>query len=152
MERLIPWLILAFVLNRSQRGGAVPPSPAGARLHVSPGRVRLRLPKGVQPDSARMMQLNRLPGLHALHLNARTGSLLIHFDPELIDTQALLAHFSPGEAMAAPAAGPEKPGKKPSPPLGVRAGELFGRALFETFARQTIERSVFTLVTTALKG
>ncbi|GAB0056983.1 hypothetical protein SIID45300_01301 [Candidatus Magnetaquicoccaceae bacterium FCR-1] len=37
-------------------------------------------------------------------------------------------------------------------PWGGRAGELFGRALFETFARQTIERSVFTLVTTALKG
>jgi hypothetical protein len=65
--------------------------------HVIPGRVRLRM--GAlrdEPDRAPAIeqQLAELPGIEQVRVNARTGSVVVEFDPELagsLDVLALIA-------------------------------------------------------------
>lgn len=158
MEKLIPWLLLAVVLmrqpeatRRHEKKGV-----ATRRIHATPGRLRLRLPLGALPDASALGRLATQPGIRELRHNRHTGSLLIRHDPVLLSRESVLEQLAAmtgamHHADASRTDGTRFVARVP-PAMGGRAGELFGRALFETFARQTIERSVFTLVTTALKG
>jgi len=66
-------------------------------VHRLPGRVRLRLPALTRiPDVHRLvvaqcLQRACLPeGLHTLRADLLTGSMLIRYDPERLDEQAVL--------------------------------------------------------------
>lgn len=146
MERLIPWLLLAWMASRPARSRASPPPGHGsAILHQTPGRLRLRLSRHMDIAGVERALVAR-PAIHETSFNPLAHTLLVRYDPVGISHEEILAlcQVSPSASVS----------RQPpaSPPLAPHAGELFGRALFDTFARQTIERSVFTMVTTVLKG
>ncbi|MBF0110752.1 MAG: hypothetical protein HQL76_16420 [Magnetococcales bacterium] len=161
MVRLLPWLLLAWQIHGDTGRTHRPASAAvsgGRVLHRSPGRIRLRLPPAAAVEVRKKLLL--LPEVAEVRYNPRSQVLLVCHDPARLDGDVILALCQPAFPAVArpsemiPVAGfpssPPKPSR--SPRLAPRAGELFGRALFDTFARQTIERSVFTMVTTVLKG
>jgi copper chaperone CopZ len=62
-------------------------------LHELPGRLRIRIPALRQSShKARNIErsLKNLPGVHSVSINPVTGSLLVYFDPECIQSRAIL--------------------------------------------------------------
>ncbi len=114
-------------------------------LHALPGRVRVHLP-AVFTDGAAAVEARarRLPGVRRAQANARTGNVLIHFDPQTTDPTALVAAL----AEVAPAAG-EPPPEEPLPPVltepeegGMQRARIAVRGLDRDprLARRVVER------------
>ena len=63
-------------------------------LSLTPGRLRLHLPGWSGDEDGRQAieaALRRLPGVRSVQTNPLTGNVLIHFDPERMTGQTLLA-------------------------------------------------------------
>lgn len=61
-------------------------------LHSTPGRLRVRLARENGPQSGTLEdQLCRLPGVTQARLNPVTGNVLIHFNPQRISQDTILA-------------------------------------------------------------
>jgi hypothetical protein len=67
--------------------------PAGEPriLHATPGRLRVQLSAGSCPQGPLEEGLRQLPGVTRARLNSLTGNVLIHFDPQCLSQDALLA-------------------------------------------------------------
>ncbi len=67
------------------------------------GRVRLRHPifKNMEVVTQVQELLQNMPGVESLTHNPRTGSLLLEYDPELLDQETLLAMLQQGEEWLA---------------------------------------------------
>jgi hypothetical protein len=66
-------------------------------LHEVPGRLRIKTPDLKRnPGKARILQrrLNALAGVVSASVNAVTGSLLVHYDPEIVRSEAILSYAS----------------------------------------------------------
>jgi hypothetical protein len=62
-------------------------------LHELPGRLRIRIP-ALRQSSHKARNIERsvknLPGVHSVSINTVTGSLLVYYDPEYIESGAIL--------------------------------------------------------------
>jgi hypothetical protein len=66
-------------------------------LHEVPGRLRIKTPDLKRnPKKARILQrrLNSLAGVESASVNSVTGSLLVHYDPEIVRSEAILSYAS----------------------------------------------------------
>ncbi len=62
-------------------------------LHEIPGRLRVKSPDLKRnPHSARNTHvlLKNLPGIKSSSINTVTGSIILHYDPELINADAII--------------------------------------------------------------
>jgi len=62
-------------------------------VHQIPGRLRLRIPElKKNPRIARDIQelLEDLPGINSSSANTVTGSIIAHYDPQLINAEAII--------------------------------------------------------------
>lgn len=65
----------------------------GRVVHASPGRIRLRVSRSHRTAGtfAQVRQLlSSLPGVADVDVNAATGSVLVHYDPDTLDVAHLL--------------------------------------------------------------
>jgi hypothetical protein len=105
-------------------------------LHVLPGRVRLHLPGWSACDREGLeTRLAKLAGVRRVQANARTGNVLVHFDPKATNATSLLVaagrlpaprslplhRLVPRDMAAKAAAGGAAAAQKGSRRLGVRA-------------------------------
>ncbi len=67
------------------------------------GRVRLRHPlfKDVELAAELQVLLQNIPGMESLQYNARTGSFLLEYDPEILDQDTLTSLLQEGEKWLA---------------------------------------------------
>ena len=73
--------------------GEVTLSSIGRIVHLSPGRLRLRVSQSHRsPETfAEIKRLvTALPGVGAVQINATTGSVLVAYDPDTLDVAELL--------------------------------------------------------------
>ncbi len=63
------------------------------------GRIRLRHPLFKNAELAAQLQelLQNLPGMESLQYNARTGSFLLEYDPDILDQDTLTKLLEEGE-------------------------------------------------------
>jgi hypothetical protein len=69
----------------------------GYYLHEVPGRLRIKIPDLKRNhESARDVQvlLKSLPGIRSSSINTVTGSIVVHYNPELINAGAIVKAFS----------------------------------------------------------
>jgi hypothetical protein len=69
------------------------PGDRGRIVHFSPGRVRLRVARPHRtPDTFGQIEgfLATVPGVTGVEGNIGTGSVLIHYDPRVLDPSSLL--------------------------------------------------------------
>lgn len=89
-------------------------------VRILPGRVRLRTPALRRASNAAALRkaLLALTGVQDLQVNARVGSLLVHYDPQVLSEDALrtlLEHHFPGALVsAAPSAACGRSGAIPT--------------------------------------
>ena len=65
----------------------------GYYLHEIPGRLRVKIPDLKRnPQAARDVQvlLKNLPGIKSISTNTVTGSIIVHYDPQLVNTTAIV--------------------------------------------------------------
>jgi copper chaperone CopZ len=65
----------------------------GYYLHEIPGRLRVRIPNLKRnPQNARDIQvlLKNLPGVKSIYTNTVTGSIIVYYDPQLVNTAAIV--------------------------------------------------------------
>jgi hypothetical protein len=65
----------------------------GYYLHEIPGRLRVKIPNLKRnPQSARDIQvfLKNLPGIESISTNTVTGSIIVRYDPELVNAGAIV--------------------------------------------------------------
>ena len=65
----------------------------GYYLHEIPGRLRVKIPNLKRnPQSARDIQvlLKNLPGIESISTNTVTGSIIVRYDPELVNSGAIV--------------------------------------------------------------
>ena len=119
MELCCPW-----DQNPAQR-------PSFASMHLTPGRLRLRMPE--RRGDERFAQqveaaLARMPGVTQARANPVTGSILVLFDPRQLDALQILAELESRGLV-----GRHLP--PPAPPLGevaTRVGAAVGKELVKT--------------------
>ncbi len=62
-------------------------------VHETPGRLRLKIP-GLKRNSLITADMQRLfkflPGIKSTSINTVTGSIIAHYDPELIQPEAII--------------------------------------------------------------
>jgi hypothetical protein len=66
-------------------------------LHEVPGRLRIKAPDLKRnPRKARSLQrgLNSFAGVLSASVNSVTGSLLVHYDPEIVRSEAILSYVT----------------------------------------------------------
>ncbi len=66
-------------------------------LHEVPGRLRIKVPDLKRnPQKARTLQrrLNGFAGVLSASVNSITGSLLVHYDPQISRSEAILSYVS----------------------------------------------------------
>ena len=63
-------------------------------VHHVPGRLRLRGPR-LEGNAERFdrlrVTLSAAPGVHSVEMRPRTGSVVVHYDPERADPEALVS-------------------------------------------------------------
>jgi copper chaperone CopZ len=65
----------------------------GYYLHEIPGRLRVRIPNLKRnPQNAWDIQvlLKNLPGVKSISTNTVTGSIIVYYDPQLVNTAAIV--------------------------------------------------------------
>jgi copper chaperone CopZ len=65
----------------------------GYYLHEIPGRLRVRIPNLKRnPQNAWDIQvlLKNLPGVKSISTNTVTGSMIVYYDPQLVNTAAIV--------------------------------------------------------------
>lgn len=114
------------------------------------GRIRFRHVALRDPDVAARLHeylTTSLPGVRSAQVNSRTGSLLLEYDPEVLDRSTLLGLASRAEELLAPLQ--EKKGETRAPGEIRPVRHRSGRAS----ARRTLNRSMLvTLAASVLFG
>ncbi len=62
-------------------------------LHEIPGRLRVKIPvlkKNSESACDIQQLLKKLPGIKSTSINTVTGSIIMHYDPELINSGAII--------------------------------------------------------------
>lgn len=93
-------------------------------VHALPGRVRLKLQQlknNIAYAGPLQRRLLEVPGVTHLEANPKTGSLLIHYDPTVLEILAL--HPSVSSCLGLPPSD-AKPVKKDAPPAKGRVKPL----------------------------
>jgi hypothetical protein len=89
---------------------------AGLRVaHDIPGRLRLRLPRGA-PGRALETALAGRPGVAGCTWTQHTGSLLVHYRPDLVSAAALCEMVAAEVGASGPG---EPPASAPPAPVGL---------------------------------
>ena len=127
-------------------------------IHGVAGRLRVRS-KRIKRDPALAERVGQslleVAGVHTYRVNRYAGSIVIQYDPHLLTHEAVQAlcrdHCLFQSGRSKPAVENTvfvrgEPGK-----IADGAGELIGKAIFRAFVEQTLERSVFSMVTAVLK-
>jgi hypothetical protein len=76
-------------------------------IHNVPGRLRIKSPalKGKDAKADLMMALSHLQGLGTMDLNPKTGSLLVYYNPSLVEVSDIISvvkrrgYFDPDKAV-----------------------------------------------------
>ncbi len=114
------------------------------QIHHIPGRLRLRasmtrrLPGRAQALGER---LSALPGVRAMHISSRTGSLTVHYDPSTLAPAGLGRIVGEAMPMSAAVVPTTSAGSKLT-----KAGAVFGKAAFDVFVAKALERSVVSVL------
>lgn len=128
-------------------------------VHHVAGRLRLRTTLLARSPNLRERiadLLARQPGVRSSEINARAGSVLIHYDPALTTAEAILervaaANLGPAGPKAPAAKGTNGTAKGITLSLPLQAaaaasaaklGTLFGKALLDAMLHKGVERSV----------
>ncbi|MBF0179017.1 MAG: heavy-metal-associated domain-containing protein [Magnetococcales bacterium] len=116
-------------------------------IHHVPGRLRIRSPHirdHAALEATITTALAGLPGILAWRVNPLAGSIVVQYEPQAVTMDALLEACRTHGLLGAPPAG-----RKHNPPLA--DGKRFGKAILDLFVHQTVERSVFSMVTSIIK-
>jgi hypothetical protein len=89
----------------SNPGPADAPREVLSLIHHHPGRLRVRAAAFREGGAAARVRaaLEATPGITALSHNARTGSLLVEYQPGLADPEAILARIAAAAGLGMPA-------------------------------------------------
>jgi hypothetical protein len=97
-------------------------------VHDIPGRLRLRLPPGAATEGLHGA-VTAVPGVRACAWSPRTRSLLVVYDPEQTDREAIaeaVAHAGGLNVALAPDTRPAMPAADSGGPLALGVRRLFG--------------------------
>ncbi|MBF0341388.1 MAG: hypothetical protein HQL95_10570 [Magnetococcales bacterium] len=91
-------------------------------------------------------------GIQSYRVNRHAGSMVVHYDTNVL-TDQVVSELCQQRCLSGSSAVVEEAGKEKSslPKAPVSAGAQLGRAIFKAFVQQTVERSVFSMVTAVLK-
>ena len=128
-------------------------------IHQVPGRLRIRtaiIKKKPCMAEAVARELEKVTGIHACRVNRHAGSIVIQYDTHCLTGQAVAALCRKHCLLEADkphknldrASSPDKTWHKKTTAL---AGEVIGQAVFNVLVQQTVERTVFSMVTAVLK-
>lgn len=124
-------------------------------IHQIPGRLRIRTQSiRKNPDMAEMIgqTLLEVNGIQSYRVNRHAGSIVVHYDTNILTDQVVSElcrqYCLSGSTESVEAAGQKKV-TLPKAPVSTRA--QLGKAIFKVFVQQTVERSVFSMVTAVLK-
>lgn len=117
-------------------------------IHHTPGRLRVKGRhfncQGARARKA-VAELQALPGVERVQLNAHAGSLTVQYDPEMCSQGELLAVLDAAGCLhaaadidAVPAAG--------RPPVREGMAGVFGKALVGALAQRTASRLIAALL------
>ena len=123
-------------------------------VHRLPGRVRVQS-ASIRRSPARAenvrRQLAALPGVSSVRLNAAAGSLTVLHDAQAQSGDGILGVFQAAGFEVSAAARPGDEGGVVAM-RAARAGNSFGKAVFDVVLAKTIERSVTVLVAAVFRG
>jgi Heavy metal associated domain 2 len=108
------------------------PTDALTVVHALPGRVRLRVPARAD-DEGLAQAVSALDGVAGCTWTPRTRSLLVRYEPAVIDTATIAERVAAHTGVATPARDPER---APVPPFAELVPSLFAR-VNERLARAT---------------
>ena len=94
-------------------------SVMSAYFHSTPGRMRVHVPhvkRDIKMARALEANLSRLKGVRRVESRELTGSVVVHYDPTMMDNTTLLAAIG-----VAPAAVAALTGSRQTPQAGMRA-------------------------------
>jgi copper chaperone CopZ len=118
--------------------------------HVS-GRLRVKssvIKKNAQRAETDLQALcGAVPGIRATELNKSAGCVIIYYDPEDVTLDHILGALREAGYLAK-LESTQMPAYQPY--VAAKAGDLFGKALFNVFVNRALERSVVSLVTAPL--
>lgn len=114
-------------------------------LHHTPGRLRVK-GSHFQRHGARARKavaaLQALPGIELVQLNARAGSLTVHYDPQVHGQAELLAVLETAGCLEAVGLRPTAASR----PAGEGVAGAFGKALVGALAQRTATRLLGALL------
>lgn len=127
-------------------------------IHQVPGRIRIRteaIKKNPDVAEAVGQTLLGITGIRACRINRYAGSIVIHYDTHVLTAETIQAlcqkYCLLKSGKSVDEWGKGVPNRPEYGKAAVVAGELFGKAIFNAFVQQTVERSVFSMVTAVLK-
>ena len=133
-----------------EEAGAVPQREALQLVHHHPGRLRVRA-RAFERDPSLVdkirERLDAVTGIIAVEHGARTGSLLVRYEPGLIEPDVIVAHI----AQAADLDLPREERRDPARPalIAIEAAHELNAAVEELTGRRT---DLKTLVPAAMAG
>jgi hypothetical protein len=116
--------------------------------HHVPGRLRVRLRKGDGDAEAVAARLRETPGIASATVRAATGSLVLHYDPAVLDPAEIWALLPVETPHATRAAAPPDAAGTPSWLEGVASAvaDSLAKALLDAAVRQIAGRSAAALI------
>jgi ABC-type proline/glycine betaine transport system substrate-binding protein len=123
----------------------------GHYIHHVSGRLRVKSPvikKNAQRAETDLQALfGATTGIHATEINKGAGCVIIYYDPEQVSADHILEALQ--EAGYLDHAAPT-PSLLHRPHVATKAGDLFGKAVFNVVVNKALERSVVSLVSALL--
>ncbi|MEJ2061092.1 MAG: hypothetical protein P8Y64_11515 [Gammaproteobacteria bacterium] len=122
-------------------------------VHHVPGRLRVRTPVLKRnPELARQTceRLQARPGVEDVQASTVTGSLVIAYDRELTDRDAILEVLRTNGLVIAEARIAERAGKKGAATTVTRIGGVAGKAVLGMVVEKAVERSAAALIAAIL--
>lgn len=123
-------------------------------VHQVPGRIRFKIP-GLRDDTALIMQLPRAlqayEGVERVDVRPASNSLIVHYDPERVESRKLAGSINSGLASGTSrngAKGAERPyGRLLADERVIRAsiehmGAVFARTAFKVALEQAVRGSL----------
>jgi hypothetical protein len=97
--------------------------PLGRIVHLVPGRLRAKIP-GLAPDTAATLErrIAELPGVHAVRATARTESLVVTFDPTMLDQSTIARQLHSRRLLTLELIDPDHYSRITKPPSEVAFG------------------------------
>ncbi len=120
--------------------------PSFASMHLTPGRLRLRMPER-RGDEAFARQVEQLlapiPGVTQVHANPVTGSVLVRFDPRQMDAQQILAKLERWNLIGRQLP-PRTDAAPPIREVATRMGATVGKELAKAALLEAVGEAWFT--------